>query len=88
MKKYLYMDTTEMKYSVVEFKQPKVISDFWFGDSGSECEPEVLVFPDTKASRDLLDAVVARLKKAQQLKDEAWHLMRQAVNAKIRGDLD
>jgi hypothetical protein len=47
-----------------------------------------LVFPDTKASRDLLDAVVARLKKAQQLKDEAWHLMRQAVNAKIRGDLD
>jgi hypothetical protein len=72
----------------IEWKNPRVINDFWFGDSGENSRPRADVFPDTPRAREAMQQVIAAYDLARQAMEQAAKARFELANMKVRGELE
>ena len=72
----------------IEWKNPRIINDFWFGDSGEDSRARADVFPDTPAAREAMQQVISEYGKVKEAMDRASKARYELTNAKARGEFN
>lgn len=80
-------DGLSLQLQEVVWSNPRLIQDYWFGDSPENARAAADVFPNTPAARAEMEAVVAAYQAAKRAKDLALKARLEACNKKARGEL-
>lgn len=86
-KKMKYLIFDEGKITEISWKNPRIIDDFWFGDSASNCRLHADVFPDTPKAREELSRICALYKAVEDAKNTLLVARLKLGNANKRGEL-
>lgn len=72
----------------ITWSNPKIINEFWFGDSPKNARAISDVFPDTPAALTELESIISLYQTAKAAKDQAISARLEARNKCARGELE
>jgi hypothetical protein len=82
-----YLIISASSFTEKEWKNPRTIDKYWFGDSPENCAAHGDILPDTQAARTELETLSQLYSEMEAAKDRLMQFRFEMLNKKKRGEL-